>query len=174
MVGGPGPAHLGGGSLCLPGVSSKTPVPGQEAGEALNLLLGPSCDPPMGCIRIPVQPPVPVWLRRAGSGHPRSESPSVQPVAISLLHRPSANRGLGVQAASRASRVLRRRVSVSFTTDLISFPSSSSWANSGFSPRLPVSEGEFALAVRGWGGGGLEGLSAGSCSSPHSPYVPRL
>lgn len=57
----------------------------------------------MGCIRIPVQPPVPVALR-AGSGHPVRVAFS--PASGHLFaHRLSLRtEDLGVQAASRASR----------------------------------------------------------------------
>ena len=65
-----------------------------------------------------------------------------------------------------------------FTTDFMSLSFQKPFlANSGFSAsRLPVSGGEnLALAVRGRGVGGLEGLSAGSqVPAPHPLTVPRL
>lgn len=83
--------------------------------ETLNLLLGPSCDPPMGCIRIHMQPPVPVWLT-CGQWAPPFGVAFGQPGGHLCMSSLSGNRGLGRQAASQGLRFshLRGRVSVSF------------------------------------------------------------
>ena len=82
-------------------VSSETPVPGREAGKPLDLLLGP------GCIRVPVQPPVPAWLARGWRAPPFAVS--FGPASGCLLaHRLSPRtEALGVRASSRASLILQ-------------------------------------------------------------------
>ena len=101
------PRTLGRGLILPAGGSAPRPqCLGRRLGKPLNLLLGPSCDPPTGCIRVPVQPPVPVWLACGQWAPPFGVAFS--PASGHLFaHRLSLRtEDLGVQAASRASLVL--------------------------------------------------------------------